>query len=138
MDLKKQDELLKELREKYPNAETDEFERYCMTWEFIQGGKGSWFVICVDGSVNDKMQALQPLFDQESAMKGGIALQAFSDKPNAQPTAFQVVCYEDAMDDVKGKLQQIGIEDSQMEWSSEEEMSKQYADWKSKQSPRQS
>ncbi len=133
MDLQEQDELLKQLRIKYPNAETNEFERYCMTWEFIQGGKGSWFVICADGGVNDKLQALQSLFDQESAMKGGIAFQAFSDQPNAQPTAFQVVCYEDVMKDVKVKLLQIGIEESQMEWSSEEEMTKQYEDWKSKQ-----
>ncbi len=135
MDFKEQDELLNQLRAKYPNSETDEFERYCMTWEFVQGGKGAWFVICSDASVNDKLQAFQKLFDQESAMKGGIAMQAFSDQPNAQPTAFQVVCYEDASDEVKGKLQQIGIEDSQMEWTSEEGVRQQFEDWKAKQVP---
>ena len=52
MDFEGQEELLKRLRLKYPNAETDEFEQYCMTWEFVQGGKGAWFVVCPNGGVN--------------------------------------------------------------------------------------
>ncbi len=135
MNLEEQDKRLKELQAKYPNAATDDFENYCMTWEFIQGDKGSWFVTCPDENVEEKLKSFQKLFDQETGLKGGVALQAFSNQPNASPTAFQVVCYEDAQDDIKAKLQQISIEDSQMEWTPEEVLRKQFEEWKSKQVP---
>lgn len=124
------DRRLKDLEQKYPKAKTDEFQKACMMWELMEGGRGSWMIECQMRNVQKIMDDFSNLFDPISGFEAGLGLQAFSDKPNGAPVGFKVVCYESAKDMVEAKLRSIRIEESEMSWIPESELRRQFEEWK--------
>jgi len=127
---RERDRRLKDLEKKYPKAKTDEFQKACVLWELMHGGRGSWMIKCPMRNVQKTMDDFGSLFDLVSGYKAGLGLQAFSDKPNGAAIGFQVVCYESSKDMIKTKLRSIGIEESEMDWIPESELRKQFEEWK--------
>jgi len=128
---------LKDLERKYPKAKTDSFQKSCMTWELLYGGKALWMIDCPHRNVQETMDTFNKMFDVFSGVKAGLATSAIADKPNGPANGFQVLCYENAKETIKAKLKSLGVEDSEMHWFPEAELRKQFEDWKKQQRWRQ-
>lgn len=129
----KKNRWLRELERKYPKAKTDSFQKSCMTWEFLYGGKALWMIDCPHRDVQKTMDTFNKMFDIFSGFKAGLATSAVADKPDGPATGFQILCYENAKDTIKAKLKSLGVEDSEMHWLPEAELRKQFEDWRKKQ-----
>ena len=95
-----------------------------------------WLVDCPGRDVQETMSSLNSMFSILSGFEAGIATQAVADSPNGAATGFQVLCYENAKNSVKGRLASIGIPDTDMHWIPESELRKQFQEWKQQQSKR--
>ena len=125
---------LKDLERRYPKAATDDFQKSCMMWEFINGGKSTWLVDCPNRDAQKTMESFKNTFSVFSGFEAGISTRAVADTPDGPPTGFQVLCYENEKDAVKAKLTSLGISDSEIHWIPESELRKQFEDWKKQQS----
>jgi len=124
---------LEDLDRKYPKAQTDSFQKSCMIWELLYGGRASWVIDCPNRDIQTTMDKFNKTFGIFSGFKAGLATSAISNKPDGQPTGFHVLCYESARDTVRTKLKSLGIEDSEMHWLPENELRRQFNEWKKQQ-----
>jgi hypothetical protein len=124
---------LKDLERKYPKAQTDSFQKSCMTWELLYGGKAIWLIDCPNRDIQTTMDKFNETFSVLSGFKAGLSTSAVSNKPDDQAIGFQILCYESARDTVRTKLKSLGIEDSEMHWLPENELRRQFNDWKRQQ-----
>ena len=124
---------LEDLERKYPKAQTDSFQKSCMLWELVYGERGSWVIDCPTRDVQTAMDEFGETFGVFSGVKAGLAIRAVSDKPGGQASGFQVLCYESARDTVRTKLKSLGIDDSEMHWLPENELRRQFNEWKKQQ-----
>jgi len=124
---------LRELERKYPKAKTDSFQKSCMTWEFLYGGKALWMIDCPNRDVQKTMDTFNKMFDIFTGFKAGLATSAVADKPDGHAIGIQVLCYETAKDTIKAKLKSLGVEDTEMHWLPEAELRRQFEDWRKQQ-----
>ncbi len=124
---------LKDLERRYPKAQTDSFQKSCLTWEFLYGGKAIWVIDCPNRDIQTTMDTFNKTFSVFSGFKAGLSTSAVSNTPDGQATGFQVLCYESAKDTVRTKLKSLGIEDSEMHWLPENEIRRQLDEWKKQQ-----
>jgi hypothetical protein len=118
---------------KYPKAQTDDFQKRCMIWELVYGGRASWVIDCPNRDIQTTMDKFHETFNVFSGCKAGLGTVAVSDKPDGEATGFQVLCYESTKDTVRTKLKSLGIEDSEMHWLPENELRRQFNEWKEQQ-----
>ena len=129
----KEKRLLEDLERKYPKAATDDFQKSCITWELLYGGKSVWIIDCPQRDVQKTMDTFNEMLGIFSGFEAGITTSAVTDKPDGSPMGFQILCRENAKDSVKAKLTLMGIPDSEMHWIPELELRRQFEDWKKQQ-----
>lgn len=118
---KEREKRLEELKNKYPRAITDEFQKACLQWELLYGERGSWVVICPNHDVEKTLNSFSGMFDPITGVSTGLGFQAVSDRPDGPPIGFHVMYYEKAKDLIKSKLMSMGIKESEITWISESE-----------------
>ncbi|MBA7577408.1 hypothetical protein ES708_19260 [subsurface metagenome] len=118
------------LRKKYPNADTDSFQHYCLQWEMFSGGKGSWVVIGSGHDIEQLVESFSETVDIAVCVEAGLVIQAISEQPDGPPTGFQALCYEKDKDLIKSKLLSLGIKESELSWTPESEHRKSFEEWK--------
>ena len=130
----KEKRRLQDLERKYPKAAIADFQKSCMTWELLYGGKSLWVVDCHNRDVQKTMDSFHEFYGIFSGVDAGIATCTVTDKPNGPATGFQILCFERAKEEIKSQLSRMGILDSEMHWVPESELRRQFEEWKAQQS----
>jgi len=125
-----QEQQIAALRKKYPNADTDSFQRACMLWEMFSGGKGSWAAIGSGRDVEQLVNSFSETVDPAVCVETGLVIQAISEQPDGPPIGFQALCYEKDKELIKSKLLSLGIKESELFWTPESEHRKSFEEWK--------